>query len=70
MAMYAYESGCIFCNLRCALYIYIVLSNLSETTSKIGQRTSSLTTILQSLAGFALIIIPWQNSPTDDKLSD
>ena len=53
-----YESGCIFCNLRCALDIYIVLSNLSETTSKIGQRTSSLTTILQSLAGFALIIIP------------
>ena len=70
--MYAYESGCIFCNLRYALDIYNVLciSNLSETTSKIGQRTSSLTTILQSLAGFALIIIPPQNSPTDDKLSD
>ena len=70
--MYAYESGCIFCYLRCALDIYIVLSisNLSETTSKMGQRTSSLITILQSLAGFALIIIPWQNSPTDDKLSD
>ena len=66
--MYAYESGCIFCTFRCALDIYI--SNLSETISKMGQRTSSLITILQSLAGFALIIIPWQNSPTDDKLSD